>query len=52
MHPIVAILIALAMAALGLAGGYMYRKQSGEKKIGRTEEYAKKSAGRRHAQSG
>ncbi len=41
MQTIVTILIALAMAALGLVGGYMYRKQSGEKKIGRTEEYAK-----------
>ena len=41
MHPIVTILIALAAVALGLVGGYMYRKQSGEKKIGRTEEYAK-----------
>ncbi len=41
MNPIIVILIALATAALGVAGGYAYRKQSGEKKIGRTEEYAK-----------
>ena len=41
MSPIVAILIALATAAAGVAGGYQYRKQSSEKKIGRTEEYAK-----------
>ena len=38
---IVAIIIAVAAAALGAAGGYLYRKQAGEKKIGRTEEYAK-----------
>ena len=38
---IVAIIVAVAAAALGAAGGYLYRKQAGEKKIGRTEEYAK-----------
>ena len=38
---IVTLLIALAAAALGALGGYQYRKQAGEKKIGRTEEYAK-----------
>ena len=38
---IVAIVVAIAAAALGAAGGYQYRKQAGEKKIGRTEEYAK-----------
>ncbi len=41
MSPLLAILIALATAALGMAGGYAYRKQASEKKIGRTEEYAK-----------
>ncbi|MEG2604262.1 MAG: Rnase Y domain-containing protein, partial [Clostridia bacterium] len=41
MNVFVAILIALITAALGAAGGYLYRKQAGEKKIGRTEEYAK-----------
>ncbi len=41
MDPIVTILIAIVMAVLGIVGGYAYRKQAGEKKIGRTEEYAK-----------
>lgn len=41
MSPIVWILIAVVAAALGGAGGYIYRKTAGEKKIGRTEEYAK-----------
>ncbi|NLO85562.1 MAG: ribonuclease Y [Clostridiales bacterium] len=41
MSVIVAILIAIVTAVLGATGGYMYRKQAGEKKIGRTEEYAK-----------
>ena len=41
MNPIVSILIALFAAALGCVGGYAYRKQASEKKIGRTEEYAK-----------
>ncbi len=35
------IIIAVITAALGCAGGYMYRKTTGEKKIGRTEAYAK-----------
>ena len=38
---IVAIIVAVVAAALGAAGGYLYRKQAGEKKIGRTEEYAR-----------
>ena len=38
---IVAIIVAVVAAALGAAGGYLYRKQAGEKKIGHTEEYAK-----------
>ena len=37
----VTIIVAVATAALGAAGGYLYRKQAGEKKIGRTEEYAR-----------
>jgi ribonucrease Y len=41
MNPILAIFIALVTAALGAAFGYVYRKQASEKKIGRTEEYAK-----------
>ena len=35
------ILIALATAAAGVVGGYQYRKQASEKRIGRTEEYAR-----------
>ncbi len=42
MEPIVAILIAVATAVLGGGAGYMYRKNMTEKKIGRTEEYAKR----------
>ena len=42
MHPIVWILIALAAAACGCLGGYTYRKNYVEKKIGRTEEMAKR----------
>ena len=34
--------VGLIAAAIGLAVGYMYRKDVAEKKIGRTEEYAKK----------
>ena len=34
-------LIAVAALAVGGAGGYMYRKNVQEKKIGRTEEYAR-----------
>ncbi|MDD3409886.1 MAG: ribonuclease Y [Eubacteriales bacterium] len=41
MNVFVAILIALITACAGVAGGYYYRKQASEKKIGRTEEYAK-----------
>ena len=41
MEWIVTIIVAVAAAALGAAGGYLYRKQAGEKKIGRTEEYAR-----------
>ena len=41
MEWIITILVAVAAAALGAAGGYLYRKQAGEKKIGRTEEYAR-----------
>ena len=41
MNPMIAILIAVVTAVLGAAGGYAYRKQTSEKKIGRTEEYAK-----------
>ena len=35
------ILIALVFGAGGAFGGYLYRKQATETKIGRTEEYAK-----------
>ena len=41
MYVLVTILIAIAAAALGAYAGYQYRKQASEKKIGRTEEYAK-----------
>ena len=41
MSPFIAILIAIVTAAVGMIGGYVYRKQSGEKKIGRAKEYAK-----------
>ena len=41
MYVIITILIAMATAAAGAYGGYQYRKQASEKKIGRTEEYAK-----------
>ena len=37
----ISILIAVITAVLGCVGGYVYRKQASEKKIGRTEEYAK-----------
>ena len=36
------ILIALAIGAVCALGGYTYRKNEAEKKIGRTEEYAKR----------
>ena len=35
------VLFALLVGAAGAAGGYLYRKQASEKKIGRTEQYAK-----------
>ena len=35
------ILLIVAAAAIGVLGGYMYRKAGVEKKIGRTEDYAK-----------
>jgi ribonucrease Y len=41
MNPALGIVIAVITAVLGAAGGYAYRKQTSEKKIGRTEEYAK-----------
>ena len=36
------ILLILAGAGAGIFGGYLYRKEGVEKKIGRTEEYAKR----------
>ena len=36
------ILLILAGAGAGILGGYLYRKEGVEKKIGRTEEYAKR----------
>ena len=42
MSPWIAILIAVLACAAGAFGGYEYRKQGTEKKIGRTEEYAKR----------
>jgi ribonucrease Y len=35
------VLAAIISAAIGLGAGYIYRKNAAEKKIGRTEEYAK-----------
>ncbi len=35
------LLAAIVAAAIGLAAGYLYRKNAAEKKIGRAEEYAK-----------
>ena len=40
--PMICILIALATAACGCLGGYTYRKNYVEKKIGRTEDMAKR----------
>ena len=40
--PIICILIALATAACGCLGGYTYRKNYVERKIGRTEDMAKR----------
>lgn len=42
MNPIWTVLIALAALAIGALIGYRYRQSVTEKKIGRTEEYAKK----------
>jgi len=42
MHPLLAIVIALAALAVGLFVGYTYRKNQTERKIDRTEEYAKR----------
>ncbi len=42
MNPIIAILIAVVTCGLGTVGGYIYRKNQTEKKIDRTEEYAKR----------
>ena len=42
MMPIwLSILLIVLVAVIGALGGYMYRKQGVEKKIGRTEDYAK-----------
>ena len=41
MNPLVTILIAVIAALIAYIGGYLYRKQAAEKKIGRTEAYAK-----------
>ena len=35
------ILLIVVAAAIGALGGYIYRKSGVEKKIGRTEDYAK-----------
>ena len=40
MEILITIIISLVTAAAGAYGGYLYRKQSSEKKIGKTEEYA------------
>ena len=41
MSPIIAIIVALIALAAGGFCGYLYRKNVMEKKIGRTEEFAK-----------
>lgn len=41
MSPIIASIVALIALAAGGFGGYLYRKNVMEKKIGRTEEFAK-----------
>ena len=41
MNVTVSIIIAVITLLIGTAGGYMYRKQAAEKRIGRTEAYAK-----------
>ena len=40
MPVILGVIIALVCLAAGLAGGFLYRQNVMEKKIGRTEEYA------------
>ena len=42
MDLIVAIVIAAATLCIGLLAGYTYRKNNTERKIDRTEEYAKR----------
>ena len=42
MSPVLAIVIALVTLVIGGAAGYTYRRNMTEKKIGRTEEYAKR----------
>ena len=42
MSPVIAIIIALAACAIGGLVGYTYRKNYTEKKIDRTEDYAKR----------
>ena len=41
MSPILAILLILIALAIGVAAGFLYRKTVTERKIGRTEEYAR-----------
>ena len=41
MNPLLIIPIALVAVAIGVLVGYRYRQSVTEKKIGRTEEYAK-----------
>ena len=42
MDLILAIALMVVFALVGAGGGYFYRKNMAEKRIGRTEEYAKK----------
>ena len=42
MDSILAIALMVVFALVGAGGGYFYRKNMAEKRIGRTEEYAKK----------
>ena len=42
MNPIITVIIAVAACLLGGIVGYTYRKSYTEKKIDRTEEYAKR----------
>ncbi|MFH1513662.1 MAG: Rnase Y domain-containing protein, partial [Bacillota bacterium] len=41
MNPTVSIIIAVITLLIGAAGGYLYRKSTAEKRIGRTEAYAR-----------